>query len=97
LDKKEHFSRPEIDLLFTSASEVFGKYCIAILLSGANGDGAEDLLDIKHHGGLTVVQSPESSKVDIMPQNAINNGTATKVLSPIEISHLRLEYYKRKG
>jgi len=97
LDKKEHFSRPAIDLLFTSASEVFGKYCIAILLSGASEDGTEGLLNIKHHGGLTIAQSPESSKVDIMPKNAIDNGAATKVLSPIEISRLLLAYNKRKG
>jgi len=51
LDKKEHFSRPAIDLLFTSAAEVFGKHCIAILLSGASADGTEGLLNIKHHGG----------------------------------------------
>jgi len=96
LDKKEHYSRPAIDLLFTSAAEVFGKYCIAILLSGASEDGAEGLLNIKHHGGLTIVQSPESSKVDIMPQSAIDNGAATKILSPIEISRLLIEYNNLK-
>ncbi len=95
LDKKEHYSRPAIDLLFTSAAEVFGKYCIAILLSGASEDGTEGLLNIKHHGGLTIVQSPESSQVDIMPQSAIDNGAATKVLTPLEISRLLLEYHNR--
>jgi len=92
VDKKEHYSRPAIDLLFTSAAEIFGKHCIAILLSGANEDGAEGLLNVKRHGGLTIVQSPESSQVDIMPQSAIKNGAATKILSPTEISFLLLEY-----
>jgi len=71
---------------------VFGKHCIAILLSGANQDGAEGLLNIKRHGGLTIVQSPESSLMSIMPQSAIDNGAAAQVLSPIEISRLLLEY-----
>jgi len=92
VDKKVHFSRPAIDLLFTSAAEVFGKHCIAILLSGANQDGAEGLLNIKRHGGLTIVQSPESSQMSIMPQSAIDNSAAIKVLSPLEISQLLLEY-----
>lgn len=92
VDKKEHYSRPAIDVLFNSAAEVFGRQCIAILLSGANEDGAEGLLNVKRHGGLTIVQSPESSQVSIMPQNAIENGAATKVLSPIEISRLLLNY-----
>jgi len=92
VDKKVHYSRPAIDVLFTSAAEVFGKHCIAILLSGANQDGAEGLLNIKRHGGLTIVQSPESSLISIMPQSAIDNGAAVQVLSPIEISRLLLEY-----
>jgi len=94
-DKKEHYSRPAIDALFTSAAEVFEKDCIAILLSGANEDGAAGLLDVKRHGGLTIVQSPESSQVKIMPQSAINNSAAAKVLSPIEISRLLLDYNNR--
>jgi len=90
IDKKIHFSRPSIDVLFTSAAEVFKNHCIAILLSGANGDGAEGLLNIKKHGGLTIAQSPASAQVDIMPQTAIDKGAAAKVLSPKEISHLLL-------
>jgi two-component system chemotaxis response regulator CheB len=92
VDKKEHYSRPSIDVLFTSAAEAFGKNCIAILLSGANEDGAEGLLNVKRHGGLTIVQSPESSQVSIMPHSAIENGAAIKVLSPSQISRLLLEY-----
>lgn len=92
IDKKIHFSRPSIDALFTSAAEVFKKHCIAILLSGANEDGAQGLLDIKKHGGLTIAQSPKSSQVDIMPQTAIDKGAATKVLSPSEINRLLLHF-----
>ncbi len=92
VDKKEHYSRPAINVTFSSAAEVFGEYCIAILLSGANEDGASGLLKVKRHGGLTIVQSPESSQVNIMPQSAINKGAATQVLSPIEISRLLLQY-----
>lgn len=92
IDKKEHFSRPAIDLLFTSAAEVFGQNCIAILLSGANEDGAEGLLNIKRLGGLTIVQSPLSAHDGTMPQSAINKGAATKALTPVDIAKLLLQY-----
>ena len=92
IDKKIHFSRPSIDVLFTSAAEAFKEHCVAILLSGANEDGAAGLLNIKNHGGFTIVQSPKSALVDIMPQTAIDKGAATKVLSPTEISHLLLQF-----
>ena len=92
VDKKVHFSRPSIDVLFTSAAEVFKKHCIAILLSGANEDGAQGLLNIKKHGGLTIAQSPASAQVNKMPQTAIDKGAAIKVLSPKEISRLLLRF-----
>jgi len=95
IDEKTHYSRPAIDVLFTSAAETYGKYCIAILLSGANEDGTEGLFNVKRHGGLTIVQSPESSQVSIMPQSAITRGVVNKILSPMEISQLLLEFNNR--
>jgi len=92
IDKKIHFSRPSIDVLFTSAAEVFKEHCIAILLSGANEDGAAGLLNIKKYGGLTIAQSPASAQVDIMPQTAIDKGGAAKVLLPNEITHLLMQF-----
>jgi len=95
IDKKEHYSRPAIDVLFTSAAETFGKYCIAILLSGANEDGTEGLLNVKRLGGLTIAQSPKSSQVSLMPQSAIARGAVNKILSPMEIGLLLLKYNNR--
>ena len=92
VDRKEYYSRPAINVTFSSAAETFGEYCIAILLSGANEDGAEGLLKVKRHGGITIAQSPKSSQVDIMPQSAIDNRAANKILSPKEIISLLLEY-----
>ncbi|MEK8129339.1 chemotaxis protein CheB [Paenibacillus filicis] len=64
-------SRPSIDVLFESAAYVYEQYCIGIVLTGANGDGSQGLRRIKKHGGLAIVQNPETSECATMPDAAI--------------------------
>lgn len=71
VDEKVNFSRPAIDILFESAAEAFGRGLIGIVLTGANADGALGLRAIKRHGGLTIVQNPETAEVAFMPRAAI--------------------------
>jgi len=71
VDAPEHFSRPSIDVLFESAADVFGTRLLGILLSGANADGAKGLASIQRHGGLTLVQTPETATAAAMPQAAL--------------------------
>ncbi|MBC7914398.1 MAG: chemotaxis protein CheB [Pyrinomonadaceae bacterium] len=69
--EKVQFSRPSIDVTFESAAEVYNKHLAALLLSGANSDGAQGILNIANTGGLTIVQNPDSAEVDFMPKAAI--------------------------
>jgi len=69
--EKVQYSRPSIDVTFQSAAEIYGESLAALLLSGANSDGAEGILNIAISGGLTIVQSPETAEVDFMPKAAI--------------------------
>ena len=71
VDAPVHFSRPSIDVLFESAADVFKQRLMGIVLTGANADGAEGLMAIRKHGGLTVVQDPESAAYPAMPMAAI--------------------------
>jgi len=71
LDERINYSRPSIDVLFESASDVFAADLIGIVLTGANHDGSQGLKRIKASGGLAVVQAPESAEVPVMPQSAI--------------------------
>lgn len=77
---KVHFSRPSIDIMFQSVAEVCGKQAIAVLLTGSNSDGADGIRAIKDHGGLTLVQSPETAESLRMPQAAIETGKVDHVL-----------------
>ncbi|HEX8378277.1 MAG TPA: chemotaxis protein CheB [Pedobacter sp.] len=69
--EKVQFSRPSIDVTFESAADVYGESLAALLLSGANSDGAQGLLTIANSGGITIVQNPASAEVDFMPKAAI--------------------------
>jgi Chemotaxis response regulator containing a CheY-like receiver domain and a methylesterase domain len=83
VSEKIHYSRPSIDVTFESAAEAFGPNALALLLSGANIDGAAGMQKIKACGGICMVQEPGSAEVGVMPQQAIDTVAVDKIL-PIE-------------
>jgi len=70
-DEKVNYCRPSIDVLFESAADVYGPRLAAIILTGANNDGAEGLRLIKEKGGLVIVQDPQSAEFSLMPAAAL--------------------------
>lgn len=83
-----HYSRPSIDVLMESAAEVYGPLLAAILLTGANADGAAGLARVKECGGLTVVQNPAEAEVATMPEAAIARQAPDFILHLTEIRML---------
>lgn len=79
------YSRPSIDVLFESVADIYRHRALAILLSGANRDGALGMKRIKDHEGYTVVQNPHESGMSTMPQSAIESTQIDSVLSVDEI------------
>ncbi|WP_156895621.1 chemotaxis protein CheB [Massilia putida] len=67
-----HFARPAIDVLMESSADAYGPGLAAILLTGANHDGADGMAYIRARGGFTVVQDPGDAQVPTMPVSAIN-------------------------
>lgn len=84
-DAPVHFSRPAIDVLFETASDVYGPDLVGILLSGASDDGAAGLHEIHRAGGITIVQAPGSAESSIMPTAALLMFEPTHVWTPEEI------------
>jgi two-component system chemotaxis response regulator CheB len=82
VDEKVNWSRPSIDVLFESAARAWARRLVAVILSGANGDGTEGLRLVKRYGGLTVAQDPQSAAHPTMPQAAIDAGCVELVLGP---------------
>lgn len=64
-------SRPSIDVLFESAADAYGGALLAIVLTGANADGAGGVRMVCEAGGLALVQTPESAEVSTMPEAAL--------------------------
>jgi two-component system, chemotaxis family, protein-glutamate methylesterase/glutaminase len=65
------FSRPSIDVLFESCAEAYGTSLLAMVLTGANEDGARGLAYVKSLGGLTAVQDPDGASHAAMPEAAV--------------------------
>lgn len=82
------YSKPSIDVTFESAAEVFKGQCTAILLSGANQDGAEGLLKLRNQGSLTIVQDPTDAEMGDMPKAALSLNAADYVLKSSQIFQL---------
>jgi two-component system chemotaxis response regulator CheB len=86
LDAPVHYSRPAIDVLFESACDAYHDALLAVLLSGANDDGAAGLQEIHAAGGITVVQAPDSADVPTMPRAALALFSPTFTWSAAELA-----------
>ncbi|CRM12627.1 MULTISPECIES: chemotaxis protein CheB [Pseudomonas] len=87
-EDRVHHSRPAIDFLFTSAADAYAKGLLAILLTGANQDGARGLAYVKQSGGTTVVQDPVEARIAVMPLAALALHTPDHILSLSRIGSL---------
>jgi len=86
IDELVNFSRPSIDVLFESASEVYRNRLLALVLTGANSDGAAGCALVQERGGLVAVQQPESAQATAMPMAAIARTTPNLVGSLSELA-----------
>jgi two-component system chemotaxis response regulator CheB len=85
-DEPVHFARPSIDVLFESAAKVYQDSLIAVLLTGANEDGAEGLACVQKLGGMVMVQDPETASSPTMPAAGQRLTQTKNVFSIAEIA-----------
>jgi len=74
------FSRPSIDVLFESAAEAYADRLVAVVLTGANQDGARGAREVKNRGGFLVVQDPKTAEAPSMPAAAIAAARVDRIL-----------------
>jgi two-component system chemotaxis response regulator CheB len=87
--------RPSIDVLFESAAEVFETSLIAVLLSGANSDGAQGMVCVKQLGGLGIVLSPQECEFNTMGRAALERAQVDYVVGMEEIVSLLHSAHER--
>jgi two-component system, chemotaxis family, protein-glutamate methylesterase/glutaminase len=80
-DEPVLFSRPSIDVLFESAADAYGSALMAIILTGANQDGAKGMKAVAEAGGVTLVQDPDGAFASAMPEAAIEMCPGARVMS----------------
>ena len=95
-DNRVNHSRPSIDVLFETASQVYKERLVGIILTGANYDGANGVKSIHQHGGFTIAQNPGESSNSTMPVAAIRTGAVQKIFLLKEILEFLLQIEKTK-
>jgi two-component system, chemotaxis family, protein-glutamate methylesterase/glutaminase len=93
-DELVNNSRPSIDLTFETAAYVYRDKLVGILLSGANKDGAFGMKKISEKNGLTIVQDPQESMINAMPNAALQATTIDMVLKIDEIVQFLHDLHK---
>ena len=88
--------RVVVDLFFRTLADTHGPHAAAIVLSGADGDGAIGVKRIKERGGLTIVQDPNEAEHSGMPRAAIATGMVDWVLPVAQMPERLLEYRERE-
>ena len=79
----ENNSRPSVDVLFESMADSLGPRLVAVVLTGANDDGALGLREVVRHGGAAIVQDPATAEKRAMPEAAIR-AVPDAVVAPLE-------------
>jgi two-component system, chemotaxis family, protein-glutamate methylesterase/glutaminase len=83
IDAAVAYSRPSVDVMFESAADAYGDRLIAVVLTGANNDGARGSARVKKKGGFVIAQDPKTAEAPEMPQAAIDTGAVDRIL-PLE-------------
>jgi two-component system CheB/CheR fusion protein len=88
----ERGKRVAVDLFFRSLADTHGPHAFAVILSGADADGALGIKRIKERGGLTIAQDPEQASHQGMPRSAIETGMIDWVMEVGRIPARLIEY-----
>ncbi len=83
---KENYQRPSAEPLFRSLANYFGKFSIAVVLSGLGSDGVQGAYHIKSHNGIIICQEPTTALAPTLPKSFINSVIEPIVLLPNQIA-----------
>ncbi|HKO51576.1 MAG TPA: chemotaxis protein CheB [Polyangiaceae bacterium] len=90
--QREYGKRLTVDTFFRSLADTHGAHSVAVVLSGADGDGALGVKRIKERGGLTIAQDPDEAEHSGMPLAAIRTKMVDWVLPVEQIPERLLRY-----
>jgi two-component system chemotaxis response regulator CheB len=91
-DERVRWARPSVDVLFESAAASRGTATIAVVLTGANDDGARGARAVHDAGGTVLVQDPDEAERREMPAAAIAATPVDAVLTIAELAPAIVRY-----
>jgi len=80
---KENGVRPAVDAMLRGLARDYGPRAIAVVLSGALGDGSAGAAAVAAAGGVVVVQDPSDAVVPSMPESALRAVGGHAMVLPI--------------
>lgn len=83
-----------IDIFFKSMAKAYRENGIGVILSGMGNDGIEGIREIEDYHGLVIVQDPDTTDFNILPQSAINKDDPHAILPPADIARFLLKYLR---
>lgn len=79
-EPRVRFVRPSVDVLFETAAACWRDGLLAVVLTGANDDGADGLVVVRRLQGRAIVQDPATAEAPQMPRAALERAGADDVL-----------------
>lgn len=84
MDKPENsLHRPSVDIMIQSATKIYGKKLLSVIMTGMGKDGLESIKELKKIGGKCIAQDEQSCVVYGMPKAIVDAGYADTI-EPLE-------------
>ncbi|MEG1255981.1 chemotaxis response regulator protein-glutamate methylesterase [Clostridium sp.] len=78
--------RPAVDKLFTSASKIYRKNLLGVILTGMGRDGANGIVEVRKSGGVTISEDESTCIIYGMPKAAYETNMIDEVIPLYDIS-----------
>lgn len=78
---------PSVDVMMTSAAQVYGRNVVGVILTGMGQDGLVGMHAIKEAGGVTLAQDESSCLIYSMPKAVVDRGYAHHVVPMSRMAH----------
>ena len=94
-DPPENSCKPSVDYLFRSASKIYGRNALGVIMTGMGSDGTRGCREMKQQGASIIAQDEATCVVFGMPKAPIEEGIAD-VVAPWTASPRKLFGWSEK-